>query len=276
MKTYFIVTDVHSFYSKMIKALTDAGYDKDNPDHIFVSLGDLFDRGDESYEMLMFVNSIPGDRKILIRGNHEDCLEDALVRHSFRTYDYHNQTDKTVKAFYQHEHPDENLDLVPTFDICEWVLKWEPYKQYISELEEYAVINSQYVLVHGWLPYWINDFKALELADRADWRDARWTNGMKDWHNGHKIKGYTVVCGHWHTSYGHCKYHHDGVQFIDPEYDYEAFGITPYENFDPFVDDGIIALDACTAYSGQVNTMVVNENNEKPLLWCYQSEKPTE
>ena len=257
MKQYFIVTDVHSFYSKMIKALEVAGYDKDNPEHIFVSLGDLFDRGDESYEMLMFVNSIPGDRKILVRGNHEDCLEDALVRHSFRTYDYHNQTDKTIKDWYKREHPDENLDNVPTFDICEWAMKWEPYKQYISELEEYAVIDN-YVFVHGWLPFWITDFYQLELADRADWRDARWTNGMKSWHNGHKMKNYTVVCGHWHTSYGNSKYHYHGVQFLQEGADYGAFGIEPYEDFDPFVDNGIIALDACTAYSGQVNVMKVN------------------
>lgn len=45
---YFIVSDVHSFYDEMMTALNESGFDKTNPDHIFVSLGDLLDRGDQS------------------------------------------------------------------------------------------------------------------------------------------------------------------------------------------------------------------------------------
>lgn len=40
-RKYFIVADVHSYYDEMIKALTEAGFEKNNLDHIFVSLGDL-------------------------------------------------------------------------------------------------------------------------------------------------------------------------------------------------------------------------------------------
>ena len=80
MKKYFIVADIHSFYTEMIKALEEKGWDINNPDHIFVSLGDLLDRGNEPMECLKFVNSIPRDRKILIRGNHEDLIEECLDR----------------------------------------------------------------------------------------------------------------------------------------------------------------------------------------------------
>ena len=41
----FIVTDVHSFYDEMMLALDKKGFDKDNPNHVFISLGDLLDRG---------------------------------------------------------------------------------------------------------------------------------------------------------------------------------------------------------------------------------------
>ena len=50
VKTCFVVADVHSFYDEMIAALDGAGFDPANPDHIFVCLGDLLDRGDKPLE----------------------------------------------------------------------------------------------------------------------------------------------------------------------------------------------------------------------------------
>lgn len=80
MKTYFIVADVHGFYDEMIKALNGARFDVNNPMHIFVSLGDLLDRGSKPLQCLRFVNSLPEDRKILIKGNHEDLMEEMIAR----------------------------------------------------------------------------------------------------------------------------------------------------------------------------------------------------
>lgn len=92
MKKYFIVTDIHSFYDEMIKALNTAGFDINNPEHIFVSLGDLLDRGEKPLQCLQFVNNLPDDRKILIRGNHEDLIEAAIARKDFKSNDYSNGT----------------------------------------------------------------------------------------------------------------------------------------------------------------------------------------
>ena len=55
----------------------------------------------------------------------------------------------------------------------------------------------------------------------------------------------TVICCHWHTSFGHSTCDHSGSQFC------------PDANFRPFYGTGIIALDACTAVSGFVNCIVV-------------------
>ena len=79
---------------------------------------------------------------------------------------------------------------------------------------------------------------------------------MEAWHQGVKVDGKTIVCGHWHASFGHSKFHGDGVEFpnersTNPEH--------RRANFDPFVDDGIIALDACTAYSHKVNCVVLED-----------------
>ena len=50
MRKLFIVSDVHSYFNEMIQALSNAGFDRNNPNHIFVSLGDLLDRGKQSVE----------------------------------------------------------------------------------------------------------------------------------------------------------------------------------------------------------------------------------
>ena len=254
---YFIVTDIHSFYDEMIAALEKAGYDKDNKEHIFVSLGDLFDRGNKSNECLEFVNSIPEERKILIRGNHEDCMQEAINRRRFLSRDVYNGTPKTVIQFYEKFHPDEDTDNLDDHIILQWMSTFEDYKKYISSLRDYFVVCNN-ILVHGWIPYWVRNINDLKLCDNSDWYDARWSNGMREWHNGLRLKGYTIFCGHRPTSFGHSRYHHDGVEFLDEveKDDYDKSDL--HENFSPFIDDGIIALDACTVYSGKVNCYVLD------------------
>lgn len=58
------------------------------------------------------------------------------------------------------------------------------------------------------------------------------------------IENKTIVCGHWHTSFGNYNYHHKGSGEFEEDSD---FGI--------FEDKGIIALDACTAFSKKVNIL---------------------
>jgi hypothetical protein len=73
-KKYFVVSDMHSFYDELISALSIAGYSKDNESHILIVNGDVFDRGPKSKEMFKFLTSIPKDRLVLIKGNHEYIL----------------------------------------------------------------------------------------------------------------------------------------------------------------------------------------------------------
>ena len=63
---YFIVADVHGFYNELEAALKDKGW-TDAENQCFVSLGDLCDRGKDTIKVLQFVNSLPTERKILIR-----------------------------------------------------------------------------------------------------------------------------------------------------------------------------------------------------------------
>ena len=252
MKKYFIVGDVHSFYTELNKSLQKKGFDFNNPNHIFVSCGDLLDRGNYPIECLRFVNSIPQQRKILIRGNHEDLLDECLNRKEFYEHDQHNGTLRTIMQLAGRDPSDvfEYMykDIFPEMHVSDYHEAFDitannpDLKKYMSSLQDYAEVGD-YIFVHGWIP-------SRKTAPNKDWRlgnweEARWFNGMEKWRQGARIKNKTIVCGHWHTSWGHSVLEKEGS-----EYGADA-------DFSPFIKKGIIAIDGCTAHSGVVNCVVL-------------------
>ena len=89
---YFIVSDIHSFYSELKKALDIAGFNKRNKDHTLIVCGDIFDRGPETVKLYKFLTSIPKKRCILIKGNHELLYEKLLEKKLPESYDFSNHT----------------------------------------------------------------------------------------------------------------------------------------------------------------------------------------
>ena len=57
----------------------------------------------------------------------------------------------------------------------------------------------------------------------------------------------TILCGHWHCSYGHARYENKGSEF------------GPDADFSPYYAPGVIALDACTAFSQKVNIIILDD-----------------
>ena len=84
-------------------------------------------------------------------------------------------------------------------------------------------------------------------AAEGVWNDARWINGMKASHDAVIEKGKAIVCGHWHTSFGHAHYEKRGQEFGEGA------------DFTPYYAEGIIAIDACTAYTKMVNCLVIED-----------------
>ncbi|MBR2646955.1 MAG: hypothetical protein IKD47_05315, partial [Clostridia bacterium] len=116
--------------------------------------------------------------------------------------------------------------------------------------------TEHYVFVHGWIPArqignehrryaYESDWRT---ADELAWKRARWYNGMELAHD-FKVteQGKTIVCGHWHTSFGHSKYEGRGSEFEKDS------------DFSPYSEGGILAIDACTAYSQKVNCIVIED-----------------
>lgn len=96
---YFICSDIHSFFTPLKKALKDAGFNIKTKSHILVICGDIFDRGEETIEVYNFIRSLPKERRILIRGNHEYLLRDLYARGYSLAHDEHNGTVKTLLHF---------------------------------------------------------------------------------------------------------------------------------------------------------------------------------
>ena len=254
-KKYFVTSDVHSFFDELMVALNEKGFEKDNPDHILCVCGDLFDRGPKTRELFELVKELQTqDRLIYVSGNHEsllfDCMAEIYRGQVPNSHHFHNGTVKTICQFCGQS---EWIVYDPTWrdKICEIM---QPVLDFISDnCIDYAEIGN-YVLVHGWIPCYqgLDDFRD---ATSEDWERARWNNGMDMWQNPRcRVPGKTVVVGHWHCSYGWSHIRQERKEWPNKcRNDWR-------KSFEPFIDDGIMAIDACTAYTGFCNVIVIKED----------------
>lgn len=249
MPKLFCVSDIHGFYDELQVALVKAGFDKNNPEHWLISCGDNFDRGSQPRQVMGFLKGL--ERKALVRGNHEDLLERCIEREYPLTHDIHNGTRETIYDLAGVKHSMRNFPGA-AIQISQEVFR------FTSQMVDYFETEN-YVFVHGWIPLHISDqYPDWYQQDRSfhqdlTWRDAhtsgwetaRWRNGIKCAREGHTIEK-TIVCGHWHCSYGH------SIAKGTPEFGEGA-------DFSPYYSNGIIAIDACTAASGIVNVLVLED-----------------
>ena len=237
---FFVISDMHSYYDPMISALNKAGFDKNNPDHTRIVCGDAFDRGSQAVEMLNYLNSV--ERKVLIKGNHDDMLMELLERKYPYNTDEHNGTLGTV---YQFGYNDE---ITKFSDFCDKAYRC--FKPLYDSMVNYFE-TQKYIFVHSWIPIFSTGYGYKSFID--DWRhasenlwlDARWSNPYELAKIGLKPDK-TIVFGHWHTSWARAYF--DGK---------DEFGVNA--DFSIYYDDGIIGLDSMTAYSGKVNVLVIED-----------------
>lgn len=262
MKLY-VVADVHGFYSELIKALKEAGWFEDPGPKRLVVCGDMMDRGREALKMQAFMMELMEKGELIfIRGNHEDLmlvmLDDIIDNFApFKDYDsYHirNGTLDTAAQLIMFTFPEfvkHSKDFVFKTKHTDFVKKLIPAS--VNYLE-----TKNHIFVHGWIPcnanrtygYTQYSFKPdWRKATDEEWKRARWINGMDAAVFFDVIEfGKTIVCGHWHTSYGHARLHKKCTEW------------GPDAIFTPFNDHGIMALDACTAHSGKINCVVIEDD----------------
>lgn len=273
-KKYFIVGDIHSFYTALISNLTKAGFDRNNKDHILIVCGDVFDRGFETLEVYKFLKSLPKSRCILIKGNHEDLYFDLLKKDYPNSYDYSNGTVRTFAAIAKVHENDINPYYVSMLGenfkenwaaIREKVRKSAVTKWLMSNrwVNYYELDNN--IFVHSFIPYKLKDAFADIASNRLpieyfeynpEWRNANnkaWTEAMwgcpyREFRaglaSGEVEDGKRIICGHWHTSDFHKSFGTNGKT----------------DDYDIYFGENLVAIDACTALTEKINVLVISED----------------
>ena len=156
-------------------------------------------------------------------------------------------------------------NLFPTGGSEHWILSTEMKYKYkclaiYNELMKAYFETQNYIFVHSWIPTiskdglpahytrgrkfeWNPDWRN---ASQEEWDDATWGNPFDMAWNGLNKTGKVICFGHWHCSTGWAK--SEGRN---------EFG--KGAKFEPYYGCGFIGLDACTAYSGKVNVVVIED-----------------
>lgn len=263
---YYVVSDVHGFFSLLKQVLQEKGFFEDKEPHKLILCGDMLDRGKETIEMQEFMlNLLHNNELIFVRGNHEDLMIDMLDR--FENYRWeitlgvsHHNSNGTWDSALQLSRMDEVNALRNTQEFIYKVSESGFYKELIPASVDYFETEN-YIFVHGWIPCFTEDMPAWSRRNRhykfnpgwrssskKEWDLARWFNGMELSELRNIVEhGKRIVCGHWHTSYGHCWLENKCSEFGEDA------------DFSPYYGKNIIAIDACTAHSGKVNCLVIED-----------------
>ena len=285
---YFVVSDIHSFYVELKRALDKAGFNKRNKDHTLIVCGDVFDRGSETVELYKFLTSIPKKRCILIKGNHELLYEELLDKSFPESHDFSNHT---VDTFCQIAGYDQEI-LTPKywrkFDDVPHERIRQAWQEILTEVKQSPITAwlqsdrwkywhevGNYIFVHSFIPlknldhmpaYYIYNRKFgyfkdwRETANNFELEDATWGCPYQQYIDGYfkeeAANGKVLVCGHWAVT--------DFRQHINNKLS-EDTSIYKFENIIG-LDCGVWKYRDTKAYYHPQNVLVIDD---KDFNKCY-------
>lgn len=303
MKKYFFVSDIHSYASCLKEALKRAGFKKTDANHIIVLCGDVFDRGFETMEVFKFFMSIPKQRRIMVKGNHE-LLYMELLDKSFP--DRHDFSNGTVRTFCQIADIDEKeLNLQAKLadyyifaggmdegkgraDVIDKVHEtWSEVKEKVlaspvtkwlksDEWVNYFEIDDL-ICVHSFIPIqvkkieetkWIRNYPPYQVHPRL-------LEVIEDWRT-------KATCLDWEDATWGCPYKEFDAGLFNGEIEknpnkklvcghwhvsdfHNNYGDSPDDpmNLKLYFGKNLVGLDACTAMSGFCNVLVYDQATGK-------------
>ena len=257
---YYIVSDIHSFYEPLIEVLEEKGFFKSDDNRLIV-LGDALDRGPDTQRVIKFLMSLHNEgRLIYVKGNHEELLVDCLQAisrgeiYNIASGMSHHYSNGTFDSLLKIADMQAGVAIQFPDALVAKVMRSDFYRILLPACVDYYETKS-YIFTHGYIPTVVKGNMPYDKciynpdwrnADAEDWRRARWLNGMAIACKHHITEpNKTIVVGHFHTSYGHYYYDKRGNEF------------GKNADFSPFRAEGILAIDACTVYSGRVNCIIV-------------------
>lgn len=251
MSKLFVVSDIHGFYKEFREALYEAGFDAENKDHFLIVCGDTTDRGPNPSEVIAYLSRLMQQKKcIVVKGNHEQLMLDCLNRGYPGQHDYSNGTFDSICAL-------GNAKGGCTFNEC-CIIAENRFKAFVNKMVDYFETKN-YIFVHSFIPliskdglpaYYTKNRKfefnpEWRYAHHSDWEDARWGNPFDLAEKGF-LPDKTLVFGHWATEHKWAE--------VEGRKDFDRNA-----HFDPYYGDGYIGIDGCTAYSGKVNVVVLED-----------------
>ena len=187
---------------------------------------------------------------ILIRGNHEDLFVQMVTEDKGLPYSHH-VSNGTYSTALQLTGYDAVMAQLRNYDFADKAKDTPYYQRIIPSLLDYYE-TEHYIFTHGWIPC-IKErngaysyYTTWRDASPHEWMGARWINGMAAAQTA-TDDDKTIVCGHWHSSYGHSKIERKCSEF------------GPDADFSPYYGPGIIAVDACTAFSKRINILIIED-----------------
>ena len=242
MKKLFVVSDIHGHYTELMAALARKGFDRNDPDHVFLHCGDLFDRGKENVQVYDYVRNL--ERKILIKGNHEDLLKRCLTRGYLTMTDCSNGMLVTLPQMIGEGELDENGG----FDQEKHRTKINEIITFIDSMLNYYETEN-YIFTHGWLPIKVEGRRPYIALDwrnvsEAEWEETRWLEWQQLYGTEAMMPGKTIVCGHRPSWLGY---------MFDESREPDCNEL--------FRGNGLIVVDCGTARSGFVDVLVIEEND---------------
>ena len=233
-KKYFVISDIHGHYDEMIEALKKYEYDCNNPHHHLIVIGDMFDRGTQSKEVLEYLHPLTVEGKAtVILGNHDNFLIELLNGEYLKavfniTY---NGTDKTLSSLVESKYN----SIIDLEDVKKAITLSYPYlEDWLKTLPLYLEIGN-YIFVHGGINGKDDDWREGKIHDFV------WNRQI----NLEPVKGKTMVVGH-----------HRNATIRYPGADYKALFIRKPEAFEIIYEDGKIFIDSYVEVSKMINVLV--------------------
>lgn len=157
LKKYFLFSDVHGEFPALKQGLIKSGFDPKDPNHILVSLGDLFDKGENNLDIFLFLTSFPKERVLMIKGNHDMMLLDLITLKDMSKF-YHtistNNMWPTVREFAglpKNTLLQDVIDELPNI-VANIIKAYPELNDFLESMHDRIILkqsNYTFILTHG-------------------------------------------------------------------------------------------------------------------------------
>lgn len=262
-KKYFLCSDIHSDFKALQEALKEHQFDIDNPQHILVVAGDIFDRGSESVALYEFLKDLcDKNRAIVLQGNHHQMFIDFLENKNLHLCSFNyvrNGMKHTVADFLHRTEPWDTYIILKYSDQEQHDMTNEDWnREWAGFVERSAKeINDEYPELLPWLkslPHYLELKNTIVTHGMIDCHSEDWHNPDIKWEDCHWAKPHEAAFMRNSTG------KHVYLGHIDSETIREVWN-EPKGNYELYTRQSgdVTYLDSCTIYTHKVNMVVVED-----------------